>query len=559
MAGRLQIATVGNMDKILSENPEFSYFTSVSNKTTNFAKETIVIEPNSPLNFGEISTFTIPQNCGDLLQYVTLKFMLPQLPSIPGGYNSYGIYFNEQIPTDPGFQPVQISYTESIGHAMIEYADLKIGNEIIERITGETLEIYSEISRTQAKQNFIYRTVWKNLHYYPEAAVNTGYNFFVPVQNPSDPRDYFLLGADTPMTVILDLPFYFSQLSELNIPISSIYKQEISFEIKFRKIEDVIVQWIPNNYVDFRAYGKHDTGPTKPRPEIYPYLKNIKLENLDQNLGGVGSGHMTADIIFLDTVEKVRLKSTCRDYLMTETQLNSFRIQEELGKVPEDTFNLSFKNPVRELLIVVQRENIFDESPINTNNVINNGSAKEFIHTGPPYVTLFDYDNSSALNLEQVLPRTSYSPTDADNRNRTETINLNLDNLERFSLTLDGHEIISKDITDSKFSGTVNFSNHHVRTPQKRKIYGYSFALNPDNPQPSGHINFSLFKNKQLYIKLFTSEALIGNLVLPGPAAPNTIANPTWTDWVVFPRNIRVYAKSYNILRVKDGMATKIF
>jgi hypothetical protein len=540
MAGRIQIATRGKLDIFITTNPEFSYFTSVTKKMVNFSKQSIILEPHSPINFGEISKFVVKQNVGDLLSRVALKFTLPQIPSIPGGYDSNGVYQRWYLNNTPGFQPVNIYYTESIGHAVIEYIDLKIGDETIERLTSETLQLYTDTSVPNSKKEMLFRTIYKYRDPFRRDAVSNLFNATVRLGGSLQ------LGRIRDLDVLVDLPFYFSHSPDLNIPICSIYNQEITFEVKFRKIEDVIVQYIPLNYTDYTTNTRW--GVTKPDNFVYSYVKDLKIK----------SGTISADIVFLDTVERMRLKHTCRDYLMTETQLNSFKMKEELGKIPEDTFNLSFKNPVKELLFVIQRENI----DIGDNNIVDNSNLVENHLTGTTFVTPFDYDNSSLIRVKNAEPGT-YNPTlpagiVGSGAERIIEKGGYWDNLEHLSLELDGHEIISKDIGDYLFLGIVNFTNHHVRTPISRKIYGYSFALKPDEPQPSGHINFSLFKNQNLYMKLFSSEALVGKIIVPGNPN-NATATPVWDKWYVFPRNIRVYAKSYNILRVKDGIATKLF
>ena len=66
----------------------------------------------------------------------------------------------------------------------------------------------------------------------------------------------------------------------------------------------------------------------------------------------------------------------------------------------------------------------------------------------------------------------------------------------------------------------------HTRTPDKY-IYVYSFALNPEQIQPSGSCNFSRLDNSELLINM-TSNTQDSQL--------------------------RVYATNYNILKIINGM-----
>ena len=64
----------------------------------------------------------------------------------------------------------------------------------------------------------------------------------------------------------------------------------------------------------------------------------------------------------------------------------------------------------------------------------------------------------------------------------------------------------------------------------------YSFALEPESTQTSGQLNFSYVKNQIARVGLFNY--------------------PVNTDKQ---KQLRVYAQSYNILRVENGICTLLF
>jgi hypothetical protein len=83
---------------------------------------------------------------------------------------------------------------------------------------------------------------------------------------------------------------------------------------------------------------------------------------------------------------------------------------------------------------------------------------------------------------------------------------------------------------------TVTFSLPNVNyTPHENPINVYSFALQPEEHQPSGTCNFSRIDTTTL---VFDSVSTSG------------IARPTKTT----PFNFRMYAVNYNIFRVMSGM-----
>jgi len=88
-----------------------------------------------------------------------------------------------------------------------------------------------------------------------------------------------------------------------------------------------------------------------------------------------------------------------------------------------------------------------------------------------------------------------------------------------------------------RFEYFLNVQNyeHHTRVPRysgdfNNYIYTYSFALEPENHQPSGVCNFTRLKSADLYLD---------NVVFGNPSN----------------NNIRVFAHGYNILRISSGMA----
>lgn len=124
-------------------------------------------------------------------------------------------------------------------------------------------------------------------------------------------------------------------------------------------------------------------------------------------------------------------------------------------------------------------------------------------------------------------------PFDYDNENIVSNDRYNLyENLEYLTLDLDGESILTKDTGTVLFLKSVQGTIHHSKTQLLRRFYSYSFAMEPEKWYPTGQINFSGIKEQILKMKL----------------TPSTRS-----------RQVRVYALSYNILRVEDGLARLLF
>lgn len=202
-SGRVQLAAVGIQDQFLTGNPDVSYFIKKFNRHTKFALEildTTFFQTN--IDFGSWVNTIIPRN-GQLIRTIYVRLVLPAL-SVGG-------------------------YTDGIGNAIIEHADLVIGGQTIERITGEYMQIYD--------QTFISDSQQASLKY---MVGTTG------TLNGLGPATPYTSGLATPAygwyprTFIVPLPFYFIRNEALSIPLCALTRQEVEVRIKFRPIEQLI-------------------------------------------------------------------------------------------------------------------------------------------------------------------------------------------------------------------------------------------------------------------------------------------------------------------------------
>ena len=95
-------------------------------------------------------------------------------------------------------------------------------------------------------------------------------------------------------------------------------------------------------------------------------------------------------------------------------------------------------------------------------------------------------------------------------------------------LQLNGQDRFSE--REGTYFDLVQPYQHHTRNPDTG-INVYSFALRPEEHQPSGTCNFSRIDNASLQL-VVSSRAVAGDKTA----------------------NVRVYATNYNVLRVMSGM-----
>jgi hypothetical protein len=105
-----------------------------------------------------------------------------------------------------------------------------------------------------------------------------------------------------------------------------------------------------------------------------------------------------------------------------------------------------------------------------------------------------------------------------------ETLNNTVSTYTKAQIQLNSHERFSSRSSD--YFTLVQPYQHHERVPTHRGISVYSFALKPEEHQPSGTCNMSRIDNATLKLEGVTSS---GN-------------------------NIKIYAVNYNVLRIMSGM-----
>ena len=130
-----------------------------------------------------------------------------------------------------------------------------------------------------------------------------------------------------------------------------------------------------------------------------------------------------------------------------------------------------------------------------------------------------------------VIQREGVSPFDYDNSLKfVDDVYTVYENLKRLKLQLDDQVIISNKIGSVQFLKAVQARIHHSRTQLIRRFYSYSFALKPEEWFPTGQINFGHIKNQLLDVELHRCDPPV-------------------------PRKLKVYALSYNVLNVCNGVA----
>ena len=200
------------------------------------------------------------------------------------------------------------------------------------------------------------------------------------------------------------------------------------------------------------------------------------------------------DYIYLDAEERKRFAGMKHDYLITQLQ---YAGQETITAFTGQTnkVRLNFNHPVKELIWTLQHQD-------NTTAGLKNN----------------DWFNFSSNTPGSRNPQYSR------------------DLLAKAQLKLNGHDRF--DARPASYFRLVQPYQYHTCVPSKH-IYVYSFALRPEEHQPSGACNFSRIDTAHLEYATTVPDKL------PGGKA----------YWQGKTGQIDIYAVNYNVLQVRNGLA----
>ena len=260
-----------------------------------------------------------------------------------------------------------LRYRESIGAQIIEYADLRIGGQTIERITGDYIYMYNQIHNNHDDTD-------QTLYFL------TGHGNYIPV---SYDWDYSVM-----------LPFYFFRHPSLALPVCAITKQLVEVEIKFRKLEDITV-----------TYTTSSGAIEDPPSDVSSSLKKVSL---------------ITDFFYITENEKNFLLSRPIEYVITQIQLSQFKMKP--GETKKSGM-LNFKNPVKEMFFLAISDDVFKYNPIkNVTMKFNNNTIIDADNLMLSYEQPLKYytgttENNFGVYSFSIKPETYY-PTGQVNMSR---------------------------------------------------------------------------------------------------------------------------------------------
>ena len=481
--GLMQLVAYGAQDVYLTSNPQITLFKVVYRRHTNFSMESIEQTFSGTADFGKTVTCTVSRN-GDLIHNTYLKITTPAVTPSSG---------------------TSFRWLNWLGHVVVKNVTVEIGGQQIDKHYGDWLHIWNELTQTAGHQAG-YANMVGNVPKLTQQTVDE---------------------QTVPATVLyVPLQFWFCRNPGLALPLIALQYHEVKFRVEFRAKTDCY----------------HDVGsPT---------------------VGSLTSS-LWVDYIYLDTDERRRFAQITHEYLIEQLQFTG----DESVTTTSNKIKLNFNHPCKFLVWVTQRDTVTTQADVETyggkqwfnytdaldisylsgtpTDPLGGGmGTAAFASSNFPYSlpysggtqttllasnTAASAANHGALTFADLFaPNAGATPNAANQvawRAGAPVYDTGNNPTSLAKLQLNGHDRFAE--REGRYFNLVQPYQHFTNVPATG-INVYSFALRPEEHQPSGTCNFSRIDSATLNLTLTSGT---GNA------------------------KVRVYAVNYNVLRIMSGMA----
>ena len=284
-----------------------------------------------------------------------------------------------------------------------------------------------------------------------------------------------MIGADSDMTsfkdnkIYIPLEFWFCRNIGLALPLIALQYHEVKINIEIETFDNCTYNGTA-------------------------YVKNTDVSLVNRK--SIKNATIWCDYVFLDTDERKRFAQLSHEYLIEQVQMN----ENTVSGTNEQSVSLVMNHPVKEIIWTIN-----DTEKATLENQWYNYTDSEIFFGSNNEAS--EFGDESNIKLKNTL-----FGIDPDGNNSISSANLQLNGNDRFAKR------------NGDYFSLVQPYQHHTNIPSNAGINVYSFALKPEEHQPSGTLNMSRIDTARLVVK---------------PKKEGTI---------------RVWGVNYNVLRILSGM-----
>jgi hypothetical protein len=546
--GLMQLVSYGAQDIYISGNPQITFWKVLYKRHTNFAMESIEVTFNGQADFGRRVTAVISRNA-DLMYRTYIQVTLPQV----------------SLTVSPN---VRFRWLNYVGHRLIKQVEIEIGGSRIDRQYGDWMQIWTQLTQPLGTQVSFDDMVGNSADL---VLLKDGSGVALDATcAASEATNSCLSRAGTPLkTLYIPLQFWYCRNPGLAIPLIALQYHEVRINVEFEQNYNCC-------YADLLTSSDWNDQPSNSLPANALGNGVSQISQLQ-----LVAASIYIDYVYLDTEERRRFAQQSHEYLIDQLQFTG----DETVTASSNKIQMNFNHPTKELIWVVQRDSFVDcnspptpwiaealgQQPFNYSDdwttegivtaVLGRGALATSGGTiptynpqpgagagagtgaafGAPVINGLGSSSGAGLSTGSEIygngdgsggddnffeGTTNYllakvilaSNVKCEGKNPVEVAKIQLNGQDRF------------DEREGRYFDKVQPWQHHTRTPSTG-INVYSFALKPEEHQPSGTCNFSRIDKATLQLSV----------------SVNTVSGPRTAQ-------VRVYALNYNVLRVMSGM-----
>jgi hypothetical protein len=320
--------------------PAVSFFKKAFLKAGRFTTQWVRLDFDQVPNFGKQATITLPRQ-GHL---ISRMYVVVNLPDIVGPQ------LQARAAAGTNFVGPTFGWTNSLGHALIQEAQIDIGGSRVSSLDSRLLEMLDEYHTPYEKVTLVNQLIQR----YD--------NGFKVEKIGWDP-------AERPTRVAVPLPFWFNRGDAgAFLPIDAISTDLVRLSVTFAPLQDLYVsQDLSSNDI------------TKPLGKVYPQILASPFYRLNSSgsiqMSGINGSTTTRAVSIIPNIQMPTSLNLGDSYIMAEyiyldkAEANRFRLADILLPIPqhysfepyntqnftEVTIPLRIPNPTRDLYFFAQR------------------------------------------------------------------------------------------------------------------------------------------------------------------------------------------------------------
>jgi len=572
----MQLVAYGAQDVYLTGNPQITFWKVTYRRYTNFAIESIEQTFNGQADFGRRVQCTISRN-GDLAYRTYLQVTLPEINQLMG----VGTY------SPANNSGVYARWLDYPGEQLIAQVEVEIGGQRIDRQYGDWMHIWNQLTMTSEQTRGYFKMIGNTtqLTFITDPS-------FADVDGPCDsqaPRQVCAPRNALPETTLyVPLQFWFCTNPGLALPLIALQYHEVKINLDIRPIDECL--WavttlscntnptggnatqfaagkaVPASiaynqslvaaslYVDYVFLDTDERRRMAQNPHEY-LITQLQFTG-DESVGSSSNkiklnfNHPVKELIWVvqpDQNVDYCSSLVCDALLFKVLGAQPFNYTDAIDALPNavhafggpDAIAQADPNSLIGQHAFIDSEGLFESA--GAMDAAGIGLTGYWHGPGNPY-------NEPNFGGPQVVTNTTTGVTTLVGTNATNHMNSSVSDAGTFVLTetsLDMHCWGQNPVVTAKLqlNGQDRFSERegtyfswvqpyqsHTRNPDEG-INVYSFALRPEEHQPTGTCNFSRIDNATL-------QLVLSNATVEGTKTAK----------------VRVYATNYNVLRIMSGM-----